>query len=124
MRRSKVAARRSLARRGEAFVAEHLQAEGYEILARNVHAGRSELDIIARRGTVLVVCEVRSRRTDKYGHPAETMTEAKRRFVRRGAMRWLQDHPQAGCRLRFDFAGLVFDQADDGPRMEYYQAAF
>ena len=36
---------------GEAFAASALEAEGYRILERNWRSGRSEIDLIAQRGT-------------------------------------------------------------------------
>lgn len=48
-------------RDAEARAATALEAEGLEILARNVRAGRDELDLIARDGQVLVLVEVKAR---------------------------------------------------------------
>jgi Holliday junction resolvase-like predicted endonuclease len=76
----------------ECLVAERLTARGWRVLARNVHAGRSELDIVAvdpgppRR---LVIVEVRWRRSRDFGLPEETLDRAKRTQLRRGIARLL-----------------------------------
>jgi Holliday junction resolvase-like predicted endonuclease len=77
----------------ECLVAERLTARGWRVLARNVHAGRSELDIVAvdpgppRR---LVVIEVRWRRSREFGLPEETLDHAKRAHLRRGIAHLLE----------------------------------
>ena len=78
----------------ERLVAERLTARGWRVLARNVHAGRSELDIVAvdpgppRR---LVIVEVRWRRSRDFGLPEETLDHAKRIRLRRGIARLLDE---------------------------------
>jgi putative endonuclease len=77
----------------EAVVAERLAARGWTILARNVHAGRSELDIVAVDPGLpsrLVVVEVRWRRSREFGLPEETLDRAKRGMLRRGIARLLE----------------------------------
>ncbi len=82
--------------RAEAEVAAALAQAGWCVLARNVHAGRSELDIVAvdpgppRR---LVVVEVRWRHSREFGLPEETLDWRKRRHLRDGIGRLLE----AGC---------------------------
>ncbi|MGA3057539.1 MAG: YraN family protein [Candidatus Limnocylindrales bacterium] len=76
----------------ERLVAERLTARGWRVLARNVHAGRSELDIVAvdpGPPERLVVVEVRWRRSRDFGLPEETLDHAKRTQLRRGIARLL-----------------------------------
>ncbi|GHV53516.1 UPF0102 protein [Synergistales bacterium] len=56
---------------GENIAADYLSRMGWKIIARNVRAGRGELDIIAHDGEELVVAEVRTRRIGRM-MPAET----------------------------------------------------
>jgi Holliday junction resolvase-like predicted endonuclease len=74
----------------ESLVAERLTARGWHVLARNVHAGRSELDIVAidpGPPARLVVVEVRWRRSREFGLAEETMNYRKRGLLRRGIAR-------------------------------------
>lgn len=107
-------------RAGEALVARHLVAEGFEIVDRNVRVGRLEIDLIARRGTLLLFVEVRSRRRADPVHPAFTFGAAKRRRVRRAARRWLMDNGAPGMRVRLDAAAVVLA----GPTLDYYEDVF
>jgi Holliday junction resolvase-like predicted endonuclease len=80
----------------EGLVAERLAARGWQVLARNVHAGRSELDIVAVDPGPpgrLVIVEVRWRRSREFGSPEETLDHAKRATLRRGIARLLD----GGC---------------------------
>jgi Holliday junction resolvase-like predicted endonuclease len=80
----------------EGLVAERLAARGWRVLARNVHAGRSELDIVAVDPGPpgrLVIVEVRWRRSREFGSPEETLDHTKRATLRRGIARLLD----GGC---------------------------
>lgn len=77
----------------ETLVAERLAARGWLILARNVHAGRSELDIVAvdpGPPARLVIVEVRWRRSREFGLAEETFDYRKRAHLRAGVGRLLE----------------------------------
>jgi putative endonuclease len=107
---------------GEAHVAVHLERQGFVILDRNVRVGRLEIDLIARRGDLLVFCEVRARRSSAFVHPGETIDRAKTARVRQAAAQWLAKNPQPARQVRFDAAAVVFDR--DPPALTYYESAF
>ncbi len=55
---------------GEDRAASFLESRGFEIIERNYRFGRAgEIDLIARRGDLLVFVEVKSRNTPVYGGP-------------------------------------------------------
>lgn len=109
-------------RDAEALVAKRLEDQGFTILGRNVRVGRLELDIIARRASIVVVCEVRARAHARFLEPVATIDRAKVERVRRAAAEWLTTANLRGVYVRFDAASVVFDR--DPPRMEYYEDAF
>ena len=85
----------------------HHLLRGYKILGTNVWAGGNELDVIARRGSRLVFCEVKSKGGTRFGDPLEMVTPEKQRRVRRAAEAWLQAHPEArGLTISFDVVAL------------------
>jgi putative endonuclease len=103
-------ARRALGASGEDAVASWYEARGCAVLARNWRVREGELDVVARCAGVLVFCEVKTRRSDRYGSPAEAVTAAKRRRLRRLASLWLAANPGAGrAELRFDVASVTPD---------------
>ena len=93
--------RQMLGDAAESLVAERLTALGWRVLARNVHAGRSELDIVAVDPGPpgrLVVVEVRWRRSREFGLPEETFDYRKRAHLRLGIARLLEAGPLPGGR--------------------------
>jgi putative endonuclease len=77
----------------ESLVSERLAARGWQILARNVHFGRSELDIVAidpGPPARLVVVEVRWRRSKEFGLAEETFDHRKRAHLKAGIARLLE----------------------------------
>lgn len=65
----------------EASVAAHLERLGWRVLARHVHVGRAELDLVAvdpGPPAAVVVIEVRWRSRRDFGLPEETVDHRKR----------------------------------------------
>ena len=97
--------RQRLGQAGEAVAARFLEARGYRIVARNVRADRVEMDIVARRGPLLVFVEVKSRASLRGGSAAEAVDARKQRRLRHGARAWLATRPieaRGSRRTRFD----------------------
>jgi putative endonuclease len=89
------------------------------VLATNVWLAGNELDLVARRGRQLVVCEVKSKAGGGYGDPSEMVSAEKMRCVRRAAEAWLARHPECGgCDVRFDVVAVR------GRRLECLRDAF
>src|SRR5207237_3783992 len=93
--------RRSVGDAGEDAVAAWYEAAGYSIVARNWRVRAGELDVIARRGSVLVFCEAKTRRGDAFGLPAEAVTPRKQARIRGLATQWLAANRAYAEALRF-----------------------
>ncbi len=77
-------ARRGLGQTGERLAAEQLAGNGYLILDHNWRDGRrGELDLIARDGDCLVIVEVRTRRSQRFGSAEESVTPRKQAQLQR-----------------------------------------
>ncbi len=97
-----------LGRDAERRVRRHFVVRGYRILATNVWVAGNELDLVARRGRALVFCEVKEKRGDGFGEPADMVTAEKQRRLRRAATAWLVAHPEAGgLDVRFDVVAVA-----------------
>lgn len=111
-----------LGARGEQLTADWYVAHGYQVVARNWRCREGELDLVllATDGE-LVFCEVKTRSSDRYGLPAEAVTQAKQRRLRTLAARFLaaEGRPSSARRgVRFDVAAVM------GSRVEVIEAAF
>jgi len=77
------AARVARGKWAEDLVSRWYEQHGYVIVARNWRCKRGELDVVACKNGVLVVCEVKARASNAFGTPAEAVTPAKQMKVRR-----------------------------------------
>ncbi len=101
--------RREVGAAGEDAVARWYDELGYRVLARNWRVRAGEIDLIARIGTTLVFCEVKTRRSDAFGTPAEAVTFRKQSRLRRLAVQWLGENDERADTLRFDVASVKPD---------------
>ena len=93
-------------RRAERLAAWWLRLQGYRILALGLRSPVGEIDIVARRGGILAVVEVKRRAS--LVEAAEAVSPRQRRRLRRAAELYLQRHPElAGLQPRFDAVLLV-----------------
>ncbi len=114
--------RRQLGARAETLVCDHLSARGYQIVGRNVRVGPKEIDIIARRGELVIFCEVRARSNADFGSPLASIGPSKIHNIREAARGFLLDRRWRGVAIRFDAAAVVFDVPDG--RLDYVEGAF
>ena len=66
----------------EDLAAACLESKGMRILDRNFRSRHGEIDLIARDGEALVFVEVKGRKDDRCGDPAEAVTFSKQRVIR------------------------------------------
>jgi putative endonuclease len=108
---------------GERVALAHLVDQGMVVLDRNWRCREGELDLILRDGSDLVFVEVKTRRSDRFGTPAEAVGALKVRRLRRLAAQWLA---QAGVRppgVRFDVVS-VYPRPSGPARVEHLRGAF
>jgi putative endonuclease len=101
----------------------HLEGAGFTIVERNFRTKGGEIDIVARKGDVLVFVEVRSREDADFGTPEESVTPAKRRRIVSAARQYLSKVPPSTWReARFDVIAIE----GSGPTavLRHYPAAF
>lgn len=108
---------------GERVAAAALVEAGMEILETNWRCPHGELDIVAWDGAAgeVVFVEVKTRRSVRYGHPAEAVAGAKLRRIRQLAALWLRLHRprDGGVRgLRIDVVA-VWPSASGPARVEH-----
>jgi len=90
-------------------VAAWYEEQGYRVVARNWRCRAGELDLVLRRGGMVVFCEVKTRTSDAFGLPAEAVTRQKQQRIRVLAARWLEESPSPASEIRFDVAAVLGD---------------
>ena len=101
--------RASVGADGEDFAVTFLTRQGMQLLDRNWRCSEGEIDLVMRDGDVVVVFEVKTRRSRAFGDPVHAITRAKLARLRRLAGRWLAEHRVDARGVRLDFVGLVRD---------------
>lgn len=98
---------------GEELATGHLRRDGLKILDRNWHCKTGELDIIAVEHNVTVFCEVKTRRSLRFGTPMQAIDEAKATRLHKLAAEWRRSmHRRVGKR-RFDVVCIVIRSSNE-----------
>jgi putative endonuclease len=113
-----------LGRKGEDAAARYLATEeGLVVLSRNWRCREGELDLVLTDGSILVVCEVKTRTSTRFGPPAEAITDAKANRIRRLARRWQHTYNTRFCPVRFDLVSIVWPPGEPAI-IDHVPAAF
>ena len=86
-----------IGRIGEELARTHLEAKGYRIVATNYRCRWGEIDLIVRDGREWIFVEVRTRRSDTYGGPEESLTKTKAQHLILAAQDFLARCEEAGA---------------------------
>lgn len=97
-----------LGRFGEEAAVRYLRSIGMDVLERNWRCPHGEIDVVARSGTTLVFCEVKTRRSTRHGGLTEVLTPAKLRRLHALVGAWVAEHPSTrSAKVRIDLVALA-----------------
>ena len=100
---------RQLGNLGEDMAAGYLEKQGCRVLRRNYRCREGEIDIIAEKGGVLSLVEVKTRRSDSFGRPAEAVDLRKREHIKKAAMNFLSECEEYYPYIRMDVIEIVIN---------------
>lgn len=109
-------------RAGEDAALEVYLGRGYRPVARNWRCALGEIDLVLRRGGLLVFCEVKSRSGGAFGGGYEAVTWSKRRKLRALAEAFLASAGSAPRHVRFDVASVWLGRHEGD--VEIFEDAF
>jgi putative endonuclease len=98
--------RAALGHYGERLAARHLTGLGMVLLDRNWRCDAGEIDLVLRDGDVLVICEVKTRRSEGCGSPHEAVTPGKLERLQRLALFWAEAHDVRPSEVRIDLVAV------------------
>ena len=87
---------------GERAAMTHLLRQGWRIEAHRFRLGRHDLDLIARRGSLVAFIEVKTRTSSRFGKACEAVGTRKQAVLSRIAETWRQRFGFPDDRYRFD----------------------
>ncbi len=101
----------------------YLQQQGLQPIERNFNRRGGEIDLVMREGETLVFVEVRFRKSDRFGTPAESITASKQRKLLQTAQLYVLAYPvwrNKPC--RFDV--IAARPGESGLQFEWIKNAF
>ncbi|MEI8066805.1 MAG: YraN family protein [Actinomycetes bacterium] len=106
--------KQNLGRAGENLVADLLQSQGNQLLERNWRIREGEIDLIALAPNgVIRFVEVKTRSSEKFGHPLEAINARKAMRLQRLALAWLSTHQHLGAEYQIDCAAVLSSQTGE-----------
>ena len=111
--------KRQLGSRYEQLAAAHFEKRGCIVLEKNYRCRQGEIDLICRDKQYLVFAEVKYRRSEAYGSPAEAVDCRKQKRIREAARYYMYSHRMGeDTPCRFDVVSIL------GDRIEVIENAF
>ena len=115
--------RRDAGLAAEKLACRHLEEEGFSIVERNHRSKSGEIDIVARKESLLLFAEVRFREDAAFGTPEDTVDRKKRLRVVAAARSYLDDAPSNSWgEARFDV--IVIEGSGEDMSLRHYPSAF
>ena len=114
--------RRELGKLGERLACEYLERRGYEVVGQNVRVGKhDEIDLIVREGRVTVFVEVKTRSSDEFGLPEESITRRKRQSIERAIVAYVRKHSEIK-QVRFDVIAVLIPSQGGAKTLKHFRA--
>ncbi|WMI69214.1 YraN family protein [Mangrovimonas sp. YM274] len=111
----------TLGNKGEQLAVDFLLNKGYAILERNYRFDKAEVDIIARKGSVLAIVEVKTRSTADFGNPEEFVKPKQIQRLVKAVDAYVTENA-LDVEVRFDIVAIVKTGTDFS--IEHLEDAF
>ena len=105
---------------GESLAKKYLEDKGYEIIEQNYRTRYSEIDLIAKKDNVLVFVEVRTKKSNAFVSPEESINQKKLKKLYWNADSYVALKKWKGpCRV--DAVCIVLGKDDGVEKLEHYR---
>jgi putative endonuclease len=110
-----------LGKEGEKIAVDFLIKDGYKILETNYRYLKAEVDVIAQKGDVLAVVEVKTRSTAYFGDPQDFITPKKIKLLL-SAIDYYVVQRDLDVEVRFDIIAIIHQKKET--KIEHLKDAF
>jgi putative endonuclease len=107
--------------KGEQQAVDYLLKHNYVILERNYRFQKAEVDIIAQKGDILAVVEVKTRSTVDFGNPQDFVKPKQIKNLVKAVDAYVAEN-ELDLEVRFDIIALV--KEGEGFQIEHLENAF
>lgn len=118
------ASKRERGKKGEERASLYLGKKGYTVLGKNIRAGKKEIDLLIRKGSVLAVVEVRCKTRWSPLFDSEVVNLKKRKHVIQAAREIVGDYREKGDFIRFDVVIVTMDEEENVISLRHVENAF
>ncbi len=109
---------------GESRARQHLETIGYVFIEKNFRVPEGEIDLVMQDGDIVVFVEVKTRASDKFGAPEDSVSKVKRQRLQRAAWAFLQKQEKLDASWRIDVVAIEASQNWTIRRLDHYPGAF
>ena len=106
---------------GEDMACEYLSSKGIRILRRNFKSVYGEIDIIAQDDTDIIFVEVKTRKNNRCGIPAESVDKKKQTKIKNTSLEFINQNDLARANFRFDVIEIILSSK---PTINHIENAF
>ena len=110
-----------LGKEGEKLALEYLEKKGYNILERNFRYQKAEIDIIAKKDSMIIVVEVKTRSTPEFGDPQDFVKPKQIQLLVKAIDYYILEN-DLDVEVRFDIVAIVKNNL--GTKIEHLENAF
>lgn len=106
---------------GEKLCSIYLIEKGYEILEKNWRFQQAEIDTIAKKEDMLVIVEVKTRKSNYFGEPEEFVNKQKQKLLIKAANAYIEKN-NLDLEVRFDIVSVLV--TGNNHRIHHIEDAF
>ena len=115
--------RRTLGDWGEEKALRYLSDRGYRLLACNWRTREGEIDLVMEQDLTIVFIEVKTRNTNRFGSPEESVTPGKQKRLRKTCLAYLQENDYENRDWRIDVVAIEATRIGEIIRLDHYENA-
>ncbi|MCQ2969158.1 MAG: YraN family protein [Clostridium sp.] len=115
---------KTIGRYGENIAANYLINNGYKILNRNFQTRYGEVDIIGHKDDIIIFFEIKSRYTDSFGAPLESVTCYKQGKIISISSYYIYINNLYNYNIRYDVIEIIFNHLNDTYKINHLIDAF
>ena len=109
---------------GEALARDYLISKGYKILNMNFRNKFGEIDIICKKNNLLIFCEIKSRYSNSFGFPIESITCYIQKQIIKLSELYLISKKYYNFNVRYDIIEVIFNTITSSHIINHVQDAF
>lgn len=109
---------------GEDLARKYIEEKGYSLLEQNFLCKLGEIDLIAKDNNYICFIEVKTRYSQKYGSPLESITPSKQKKIYRTAQYYICINNIHKSYFRFDAIEVIISTNGKNPYINLIKNAF